>query len=343
MKLPRRIYALPLLVGLSWLAAASVDDRILMGADSHRYAWSSGWGASPEGEHGNTHGCVAVDEDGRIWFNTDTQSALIVLERDGTIAKKFGKEFAGGLHGMTLHKEGDEEFLYLAHTQRQQVIKATTDGEVIWTIGVPTESGHYPNPARYKPTDVSVASDGSVFIADGYGSSWVHKYTSEGEYVLSIGGPGKEPGKFRTPHGLYVDERGEEPRLLVADRENGRLQVFDLDGNFQRAIEGILRRPCNVAPSGDEDIVIPDLAGRVTVLDKDLKLICHLGDQPDPGLRAKNGVSRDKWSDGQFLSPHGAATDADGNIYVLDWNYLGRITRLERMPEERPEGEAKDG
>jgi len=342
MKFPRRLLALPLLVALSWLTAASVDDRILMGAESHRYAWSSGWGASQEGEYGNTHGCVAVDSAGRIWFNTDTEKALIVLNRDGSVHKAFGKEFAGGLHGMTIRTEGEEEYVYLAHTSRQEVIKATMDGEVVWKIGIPTESGHYPDPNRYRPTDVSVAPDGSVFVADGYGSSWVHKFSSEGKYLLSIGGPGTEPGKFRTPHGLFVDDRGEEPVLLVADRENGRMQVFDLDGNHKQVVKGMLRRPCNVVPSG-KDLVIPDLAGRVTILNEKYELICQLGDQPEPGLRANNGVARDKWADGNFTAPHGAAADTEGNIYVVDWNFLGRITRLERLPEERSEREAEDG
>ena len=337
MKLPRRLLALPLLVAASWLTAASVDDRILMGADSHRYAWSTGWGASADGEFGNTHGCVAIDSEGRIWFNTDTEEALVVLNRDGTLHKAFGKEFAGGLHGMTIRAEGEEEFLYLAHTGRQEVIKATTAGEVVWKIGIPTESGHYPDPKRYRPTDVSVAPDGSVFVADGYGSSWVHKFTSEGEYVLSFGGYGTEPGQFRTPHGLYVDGRGEEPVVIVADRENGRVQVFDLEGKHLAVVKGMLRRPCNVVPSG-EDLVIPDLAGRVTVLNKDYELICHLGDQPEPGLRANNGVGREKWKDGHFTAPHGAAADSEGHVYVMDWNFLGRMTRLERLPNEEPEG-----
>ena len=67
------------------------------------------------------------------------------------------------------------------------------------------------------------------------------------------------------------------------------------------------------------------------------------GDQPEPGLRANTGVGRDKWADGHFTAPHGAAADADGNVYVVDWNFLGRITRLERLPEEKSRREAKDG
>ena len=93
-------------------------------------------------------------------------------------------------------------------------------------------------------------------------------------------------------------------------------------------------------PNG-KDLIIPDLKGRVTVLNEKYELICQLGDNPNPALRAKHGATRGEWADGYFTAPHGAAADADGNVYVVDWNYLGRITRLERIPSEEPGGESK--
>ena len=66
----------------------------------------------------------------------------------------------------------------------------------------------------------------------------------------------------------------------------------------------------------------------MTILNEKNELVCHLGDQPDPNKRAKNGIPKDQWRDGEFLSPHGAAFDANGDLYVLDWNRHGRVTRL---------------
>jgi hypothetical protein len=81
----------------------------------------------------------------------------------------------------------------------------------------------------------------------------------------------------------------------------------------------------------DGYLVVPDLAGRVTILDRENKLVCHLGDQPDESLRAQNGVPREKWKDGVFISPHSAHWDKQGNLYVMDWNYLGRVNKLQRV------------
>ena len=57
----------------------------------------------------------------------------------------------------------------------------------------------------------------------------------------------------------------------------------------------------------------------------------NLGDQPDEGLRARNDVGAERWKDGEFLSPHCARWDSRGDLYVVDWNFLGRVTKLERV------------
>jgi len=75
-------------------------------------------------------------------------------------------------------------------------------------------------------------------------------------------------------------------------------------------------------------LVVADLVGRVTLLDANDQVVAHLGDNPDEKLRAQNGVPRAKWKDGEFLSPHGVCVDAHGAIYVQDWNFLGRISKL---------------
>src|SRR5262249_47981036 len=160
--------------------------------------------------------------------------------------------------------------------------------------------------------------------------SWVHQFDKKGEYIRSWGGKGTEPGKMQTPHGIWLDTRNGKPVLAVADRENHRLQFFSLDGQFISMVTDELRRPCHMHQRGT-DLVIADLAGRVTIFDRENKLVTHLGDQPDPAKRAQNKVPREQWVDGQFISPHCARWDSDGNLYVMDWNFLGRITKLERV------------
>lgn len=343
----------PLLLSLSLFAAVLPGTEIraqeeavaiaeaelpVLGEGRHRYRWVPGFATLPgAADLGNTHGCIAVDAAGQISFNTDTERAVMVYRPDGTLVKSWGAEFAGGLHGMTIVREGQgadaQEFAYLAHIGRHEVVKTTLDGTVVWTMGYPAEAGIYENAGQYRPTDIVVAPDGTIFVADGYGQSWVHQFDKDRRYVRSIGGRGTAPGQFQTPHGALIDTRGDQPRLVVADRENGRLQVFDLDGNLRQVVAGIFRRPCNVyAHPNGRDLVVPDLAGRVTILNEKNELVCHLGDQPDPNLRAKNGVPKEQWQDGVFLSPHGAAFDAHGSLYVLDWNRHGRVSQLEWLP-----------
>ncbi|MFO1078733.1 MAG: peptidase [Planctomycetota bacterium] len=309
-------------------------EPVLLGAGDHVYRWVVGWACTQDGKDlGNTHGCMVVDRAGRLLANTDTDHAVVVFGTDGKQTGAWGAEFRGGLHGMCYRVEDGQEVLYLAHTARHEVVKTRLDGTVLWTLGWPEASGVYEQEDQFKPTAVAVAPDGRIYVADGYGRSWVHEYDAERKYVKSFGGRGTEPGKMQTPHGLWMDTRGKQPLLLVCDRENHRLQWFDLDGTFVRLMDKDLRRPCNVWPLGDGGLAVADLAGRVSILGKDDVPIVHLGDNPDEKKRAQNGIVREQWKDGEFLSPHSVCADAQGNLYVMDWNFLGRITKLEKMPK----------
>jgi hypothetical protein len=129
---------------------------------------------------------------------------------------------------------------------------------------------------------------------------------------------------------MSIDLSGPAPELWIADRENHRLQVFDLEGRFLRVVEPGLRRPCSVVRRGDERLVA-DLAGRISLLDAAGQLLCHLGDNPDQSQWANNGVPPEAWRDGTFIAPHFAAFDQAGNIYVMDWVSAGRVTKLKRV------------
>ena len=311
--------------------AREQDAPIRLGSGDHTYEWVSGWGAPPGGGGvGSTHGCVVVDSQDRVYLNTNTEHAVIVYDASGEYLKSWGKELAGGLHGMCLFEEDGEERLYLAHLGRHEVLKTTLDGEILATIPWPEASGLYESADRYLPTSVAVASNGDVYVADGYGASYIHRFSRDGSYIESFGGKGAEKGEFRTPHGLALDTRKGVATLLVADRENHRLQSIDMHGESLAIVEGMLRRPCH-AQFRNGEIVVADLAGRVTILDENNELVCHLGENPDPAEWARNDVPMADCADGEFVSPHCAAWDSKGNLYVTDWLAFGRVSKLRRV------------
>ena len=276
---------------------------------------------------GSTHGGVAVLSDGRILVNTDTDKGTRIFNADGTAAGSIATAFPA-IHGMQIRTEPEGDRIYAAHLRGKQVLKLRPDGTMVWAIGVPMESGKYSNPNQYNPTGIAVAPDGRVYVADGYGQQWVHIFGSNLKYQHSFGGRGTGDGQFQTCHGLLLDERTNPPTLLVCDRENRRIQRFDLDGGFLEVHAKGLRRPCAIAISPvDGTLAVAELEGRVTLLNTDGSLASHLGDNPETGERANHGVHVDDWHDGIHTAPHGIAWDSKGNLYVQDWNAHGRISR----------------
>jgi hypothetical protein len=310
---------------------SATDAPIVLGSGNHKYEWVRNWAGLPEGmRFGNTHGAVVVDSQGRVLMNTDGDNAIMIFDAHGRFIKGWGAEWRNGTHGMALHGEGKIEYLYLTHFNRHEFAKCTPDGEVVWVKGYPKEAGVYRSAEEFKPTGIAFAPGGDFYVTDGYGKSYVHQYDAKGDYVRSWGGEGNGVGQLKQPHGIWVDTRQPTARVLVADRANHRLQFFTLDGRPAGMVAEGLRLPSNFHQRGT-DIAIADLEGRVTILDKDNRLVAHLGDNEDPKLRGQNPVPPEQWKDGQFISPHCVRWDAQGDLYVAEWLSNGRITKLKHV------------
>ena len=168
---------------------------------------------------------------------------------------------------------------------------------------------------------------GAIFVADGYGSNHIFKFDKDRKFVKVFGAPGPAAGFFKTCHGIALDTRGEKPLLFVCNRNNNRVEYWDLDGNFVKVIQDNLRMPAAVHIRG-EYAVIPELQGRVTVLDKVGAIVAQVGDNPDPTQRANFGLKEDQWKDGITNSPHGASIDKDGNLIVCEWSAFGHLHKF---------------
>lgn len=294
------------------------------------------WGQHEDLAIGNTHGTVAVAPDGSVLYNTDGGHGILVHNPGGEPKGNLAGNFSG-IHGMHLRNEDGKTFIYGAHLPGKQIVKLRLDGTHVWTIGVPMESGKYDgDPNSYNPTAIAVAPDGRIYVADGYGRNWIHVFGPDLTYTSSFGGRGTQEGAFRTCHGLALDTSGDEPLLVVCDRENRRLQRFTLDGEFVDVPAKGLRRPCSIAfwdgPNGERLAAVAELEGRVTLFDGEWNKLGHVGDNSDTSQRAKNGIPKDKWTTGVTTAPHGLVFDRDGNLYVQDWNAHGRVHKFMRTP-----------
>ena len=309
----------------------NVSEATTMGTGEHRYEWVDGWAKLPEGRtFGNTH-AVQEDSQGRIFVHHTGAESIAVFDPDGQFIKSFGKEWETHAHGMQLRMENGQEFLYLAPTLKHKVYKVTLDGEIVLEVGYPKESGFYEDETKYVPTNIAIAANGDLYVADGYGKSYIHQYNAKGEFLRAWGGVGTEAGKMSCCHGLWIDTRSGTEELVVADRANTRLQYFSLEGQHLRFVTEEMNRPCHFDQRGD-DLLVPDLYGRVSIFNKENKLITHLGE--NPGVEKEQGYPDLPVAQrvvGKFISPHGATWDRAGNIFVAEWIPTGRVTKLRRV------------
>jgi hypothetical protein len=335
--------------GIAAIVASGVAPRFLRAEDkatakakvygkgAHTYEVVDNWAQRPESKPwGNTH-MVQELADGRILVHHTGPESVHVFDPDGKFISAWGAEFAGGAHGMDLRKEGNEEFLYFAPSGQHRVVKTNLKGEKVFELGYPKDAKNaegkpcYNGPDKYVPTFIALPANGDFYVTDGYGSNYVHRYNIKGEYQSTFGGSGNGDGQLSCPHGIWIDTRDEaNPAVLVADRSNVRLQWFTLDGKYIKQVKDELRHPCHFDQQGT-DILIPDLHGRVTIFDKDNKLVTHLGDNPKNEQRGKNGVLKEALTPGDFCTPHGAIWDKAGNIFVAEWLPYGRVTKLKKV------------
>ncbi len=320
----------------------------ILGSGEHTYEAIHDWGELPAGlRWGNTHG-VVEDSQGHIYIahtshaSAERHDTLVVFDRKGKYIRSWGAAFRGGAHGLHLRKEGRDEFLYFVDTGKGRpgggisakdtwMVKMTLQGEEVLRIGYPKEApGYKPDGStKFSPTNVAIAPNGDIYLADGYGAYYINQYDARGKFIRSFGGNGKEPGQLAAPHGLMVDTRGKDPYLLVADRTNNRLQRFTLDGRHL-GFDGGVNLPCHFHERKGV-AVIPDLAARVTLLDRDNKVIAHLGEDSTGDWQELRKKPRGEFRAGKFVSPHGACFDHAGNIFVTEWVEVGRVTKLRRV------------
>ncbi len=307
-----------------------------VGTGAFTYEVVEGWEHLPEGwSHPDVVG-VAGDSRDRIYVFTRSEHPVIIYERDGTFVGSWGEgQFTARTHGITI---GPDETVYCVDDGDHSVRVFTTDGKplmVLGTPGQPSDTGYTGTVDSVqrsagpfnRPTNLSVAPNGDLYVSDGYGNARVHRFSKDGTLIQSWGEPGGGPGQFRTPHGIWVLSDG---RVLVADRENDRIQVFSPTGEYLAEWLDV-QRPTQIYEARDGYIYVSELwwrrgqksyrtgpieedrLGGFSVFDRDGRLVSRArGTEP--------------CATGSFCAPHGIYVDSHGDVYIgeVTWTFAAR-------------------
>ena len=319
--------AWPTLVGAMVAAVAMSGgwvDAQPANSQANPYRTVESWAKMPEGRTWGSTSAVEVDRDGRsIWIaercgaNTCAGSslpAILLFDQSGRLTTSFGAGMFVFPHGIHVDPNGNVWVTDARGREGKghQVFKFSRDGKVLLVLGKAGVTGEGPD-AFNQPSDVAVAPNGDIFVADGHdenSNARIVKFSKDGTFIKTWGKRGSAPGEFDTPHGLAFDSRG---RLFVADRGNNRIQIFDQEGKFLEEWKQFSR------PSG-------------IYIDK--KDVVHVADsesnsKTNPGW--KRGIRIGSVKDGKVTAfipdpepdpekvvtsaAEGVAADARGNIY----------------------------
>lgn len=292
------------------------------GAAQSRYEVVPEWPVLPEDRKLGLCAGIGVDaqnrvfvfhRSGRKWSNPFPKEPIsaptvsVIDGANGKLLSTWGENRFIMPHGLTVDHEGN---LWLTDVGLHQVFKCTPEGKVLLTLGEAGVAGA--DQAHFNlPTDVAVLGDGSFYVSDGYKNTRVVKFSALGRFEFQWGVKGDGPGQFNLPHGITLDVQG---RVIVCDRENERLQVFDAKGGFLHEWRGPhIGKPYGVATAPDGRILAidggspslrPAERGKAVVLDAQGQVIDTFGahgDQP-----------------GQFRLGHDIGIGPDGAVYVAE-------------------------
>ena len=312
-----------------------------------KYEAVAGWAKIPHGIWLREATAVAVDSEDRVYVFNRGNVPMLVFDADGNLIDSWGNETPhegvttitdpygtkrkvwDGVQYVWPHsvRVDPNDDLWLVDVHTHTMTKTTRSGDEIMHIGSGEAAVKQSGEPFNRPTDVAISpSTGDIFISDGYGNSRVHRYDAEGNHLLSWGEPGADDGQFSLPHNISMVD---DDHVIVCDRENHRVQVFTIDGEFVRTWH-VHHAVAVTRGRGEDDALyvaeqgpppvqfgVPNLGHRVSIYTPEGELITRLG-APLPGE-----------SPDQFLWPHSIATDTRGDVYVAEVSYVEVGSRLD--------------
>jgi DNA-binding beta-propeller fold protein YncE len=274
-----------------------------VGTGKYTYTLIQDWAKLPPGETFAMVSAVATDAQDRVYAFQRKEPPIAVFDREGKFLTSWGNGAFLFAHGIFIANDT----VYLTDRDSSVCLMYTLDGKPIQMLGrhgvhsdtgcekpgdlVPRAAGPFNYPSELVP-----APSGDLYVSDGYRNARVHRFTWDGQLKKSWGEPGKTaPGQFHLPHSLIVAHE----KVYVCDRENHRIQVFDMDGKFLELWTDI-QRPMDISVDRDGMLYVSEgsvnnSSARVSILDTAGKVLSRF-DCRGPG--------------------HGSWVDSHGDIYV---------------------------
>jgi len=260
----------------------------------------------PDGSEFGPCSAVAINQQGEVIVFHRGKQPLMVFNTQGQFVRAWGDDLIASAHGCRVDAENH---IWVTDVMRHRVLKFDVHGKLLLSLG--TGKAGAADDQFNKPTDVAFGTNGEFFVSDGYGNTRVLKFAATGKLIAQWGRPGKGNGEFNLPHAALLDREG---RLLIGDRENDRVQLFDQQGQWLATWPGF-------APYG----MAFDERGRLYVADARAHQVLRLSAKGEVEQR----FGQKGKAPGEFDLPHMLAFDAHGNWYVAEVNGR-RVQKFER-------------
>jgi peptidylamidoglycolate lyase len=264
--------------------------------DTTNSHWESApWGKLPAGLEWEAASQISTTPEGQIVVLRRANPFFVLMTPAGDVVRTWGENLFKVAHGLRIDRKG---FLWVTDNTDNFVQKYSPDGKLLLTLGQRGVAGGNDSKTNFDgPADVFVLPDGDILVADGYRNSRVIRFASDGSFKSIIGGTkGTEPGQFNVPHAVVADSRG---RVIVADAENSRIQVFDQSGKFLEQWTDFTAKP----------------RGSMYITADDTLYVSHVDSESISIMKNGKVIERVTGVGGR---PHGVTLDQQGNIYVAN-------------------------